>query len=93
MEVIAAFSASLLENYRESLLATNYGIFNHIFRRPTVNISVDLTPRLSDGAHIYFPGSPQFNEATSWWSGYMKPAFRAVVQVATENDVSETVSF
>lgn len=50
-----------------------------------------LGPQLSTGAQIYLPGSNQFTKATTRWSAFKAPSFAAVVEVANQNDVQETV--
>lgn len=51
-----------------------------------------LKARLSPGATILLPDNPEFANATSRWGDYAKPDITVVVEVATEGDVSETVS-
>lgn len=56
------------------------------------NITDELGPRLSAGAAIVFPGSSEFLLATDRDNEQTPPTFAVVVEVATENDVQETVS-
>ena len=51
-----------------------------------------LGPILSPGASINFPGSDKFANATSRSSAYGAPKFAIAVDVATEDDVANTVS-
>lgn len=51
-----------------------------------------LGPKLSPKAHIILPDDSGFVGATQRWAQYQPPSFRAVVEVATEGDVQETVS-
>lgn len=65
---------------------------NYLFPH-TLNITADLGPLLSPGASISLPGSSQFESITTRWQmHYPSPNFRAAVQVATDNDVQQTVS-
>ena len=51
-----------------------------------------LGPILSPGASINFPGSDKFANATTRYSAYGAPNFAVTVDVATEDDVANTVS-
>lgn len=51
-----------------------------------------LKARLSSGATILLPNNPGFTNATVRWGTNAKPDIFVVVEVATEGDVSETVS-
>ncbi|GAD92299.1 FAD binding domain-containing protein [Paecilomyces variotii No. 5] len=53
----------------------------------------ELSTHLSEGAHIYYPGSENFTKATARWSTLNAPNITLVVEVATENDVAETVKY
>lgn len=55
------------------------------------NIATDLGAHLSSGANVWLPGSTAFNTATTRWSSLDTPGISVVVEVATENDVAETV--
>ncbi|KAK8855729.1 FAD-dependent oxygenase [Apiospora arundinis] len=50
-----------------------------------------LGPILSPGASINFPGSDKFTNATTRYSAYGAPGFAVTVDVATEDDVANTV--
>lgn len=52
----------------------------------------ELQNSLSPGAKVYFPGSPEFNNASTRWSTLSPPTVNVVVVPATEKDVSEIVS-
>lgn len=52
-----------------------------------------LTKKLSASAKVYFPGSDEFDEASSRWSNLETPTVNIVVVPSTENDVVETVRF
>lgn len=51
-----------------------------------------LQNSLSSGAKVYFPGSPEFDDASTRWSTLSPPTVNVVVVAATAKDVSETVS-
>ncbi len=51
----------------------------------------ELRPLLSPNASIYLPGSEGFAAATDRWTRWKNPAFEVVVEVTTEEDVSNTV--
>ena len=55
-------------------------------------ICSELGPRLSHSASIILPHSADFAAATIRWTEYQAPTFSAVVEVASERDVQETVS-
>jgi hypothetical protein len=57
------------------------------------NITRELGPLLSPGAAIVFPGSAQFLVDTDRDNEEYPPTFSVIVEVATESDVQETVSF
>ena len=57
------------------------------------NITKDLGPRLSPGAAIVFPGTAEFLVATDRDNEQDPPIFAVVVEVATENDVVQTVQY
>lgn len=54
--------------------------------------AADLQASLSENARITYPGSEEFANATFRWSTYGQPTFAVAVDVATEADVSQTVS-
>lgn len=89
MEVIVAVAAWAL-NSVAGYLPLQAGTFE---RSVSSNITADLSARLSSGARIYYPGSENFADATARWSSYEAPNFTIAVEVATENDVVETVKF
>lgn len=51
-----------------------------------------LKSRLSPEASILFPNDPLFANATLRWQDWEHPDIVIAVEVATENDVAETVS-
>jgi hypothetical protein len=57
------------------------------------NITKELGPLLSPSAAIVFPGSSEFLVATDRDNEQDPPTYSVVVEVATESDVQETVSF
>lgn len=56
------------------------------------NLTSDLSPKLSEGAEIYYPGSTAYKTATTRWSASIKPGLDAIVKVASEEDIQATVS-
>lgn len=54
--------------------------------------AANLQTSLSEDARITYPGSEEFANATFRWSTYGEPTFAVAVDVATEEDVSQTVS-
>jgi hypothetical protein len=52
----------------------------------------ELGPLLSKGAVIVDSESGNLTEATKRWQVFASPTFNAVVQVATEDDIIQTVS-
>lgn len=86
MEVVAALGAWALGKFNTSLPWINDPIAHHPAR-----ISVDLGPKLSNGAQILFPSTPGFEAATARNSQYKAPNITVVVQVAQEEDVAKTV--
>lgn len=55
-------------------------------------VQLGLGPRLSKGASIYFPNSPDFTNYTERWSTSTESDFAVVVVPAVDQDVAETVS-
>lgn len=55
-------------------------------------IHEELGAKLSENAILITEGSEGFREATIRWQEFRPPTFRASVQVATEEDIQETVS-
>ncbi|KAF2729540.1 FAD-binding domain-containing protein [Polyplosphaeria fusca] len=52
-----------------------------------------LGPLLSPEAQIYFPGTEGFKNASVRWSSAIRPQFKAIVKVTTEEDVKNVVQF
>jgi hypothetical protein len=55
------------------------------------HIEHELGVLLSPGASIILPGMPEFRDKTARWIDSLSPEFGAVVAVATEQDVQQTV--
>lgn len=55
------------------------------------NIRGELGPKLSEDAVIIDAESGDMAAATKRWQLFASPSFQAVVQVAIENDIVETV--
>ena len=95
------YTTRILSTLLFSLLAKTLFALPYIFQRavddttalaPDVSsVQKDLGPLLSKGATLYFPGTPQFANATSRWSAYAEPQIAVVVEPATAEDVSTTV--
>lgn len=91
-------SILLFSMLAESLFALPY-IFQRAVEDTTAlapsaaSVQQDLGRLLSKGATLYFPGSPQFANATSRWSAYAEPKIAVVVEATTAEDVSTTVRF
>ena len=80
-----AWALSLF-NSPKFFLQTSLGLSN-------IDVEADLGPRLSTEAAIYLPGSNGFETATDRWIPWRNPGFDVVVEVATEEDVGETVRY
>ncbi|PYH85967.1 FAD-binding domain-containing protein [Aspergillus uvarum CBS 121591] len=80
---------------RAYMIGLLYTILAHNFAAALglANITAELGPRLSPGARIILPNSPDFTDATRRWSPFAEPRFTVVVDVATEQDVAETVEY
>ncbi|KAL9111384.1 MAG: hypothetical protein Q9227_004261 [Pyrenula ochraceoflavens] len=59
----------------------------------SVPIVSELGPRLSPGSSIILPDSSTFAEADDRWTRWRGPNITVAVQVATEQDVQETVRY
>ncbi|KAI4226647.1 MAG: hypothetical protein L6R36_003013 [Xanthoria steineri] len=57
------------------------------------NVQRQLGPLLAKGASLYFPGTPQFQDATSRWSTYKAPNIAVVVEPGSAKDVATAISF
>jgi hypothetical protein len=63
---------------------------NFIFQAQP-NVLAELAPQLSSNALVLVPENPLFKNAAIRWDLWSAPAFQAVVEVATEEDVQKTV--
>jgi hypothetical protein len=88
MEVIAAGIAYALKDGPSKILA-KLGLAS-LVAGSSVPFA-DLAPSLSPSAAIILPGDASFEDVTSRWREWHAPEVAAVVQVATHNDVQETV--
>ncbi|KAJ7762588.1 FAD binding domain-containing protein [Mycena metata] len=69
----------------------NQALFSvDIWQRHT-ELASQLGPILSQGASIYFEGTPQFKEQTARWQLFAPPQFHIAVEVMEERDVQYTV--
>ncbi|KAF2197576.1 FAD-binding domain-containing protein [Delitschia confertaspora ATCC 74209] len=57
------------------------------------SISRILGPRLTSNARIILPGDVDFSSSSERWQEYAKPTFKAIVEVTTESDISETIIY
>lgn len=90
MELLTVAAAALMRYVCDNLpLDTTDSFLPSLCNRG--NIATILGPRLSTGATISFPGSTNFDIATTRWSALDSPNTTVVVEVASENDVAETV--
>lgn len=90
MELVAVASATVLGNVCSLVPNGGPGWLNSLCGRE--GIKWELGQFLSGGASIHLSGSERFNKATTRWSTFQAPNVTVVVEVATENDVSETAS-
>lgn len=66
---------------------------HHTHGRGSRNVDfTQLARNLSPNAHIYLPGSDEFNSLSARWSNLSMPVANVVVVPSTENDVVQTVS-
>lgn len=65
-----------------------------VFNLPSTNINITaaLEPHLSPNAAIFLPDQADWVNASARWQGYAIPTYQAVVEVATEKDVQQTVN-
>lgn len=90
MEVVAAVAAWALTSACTSLPAVRDLVPGLCPR--DIDEAQALQSSLSPGAKVYFPGSPEFDDASTRWSTLSPPTVNVVVVAATAKDVSETVS-
>jgi hypothetical protein len=58
---------------------------------PELNISAELGERLSPNAAIFRATDPGWSKAILRWNAFSPPTYTALVEVATEEDIQETV--
>ncbi|KEF59086.1 uncharacterized protein A1O9_03930 [Exophiala aquamarina CBS 119918] len=56
-------------------------------------LEYELGPLLSPGASIFLPGTAEFRDKTTRWIDSLSPDIGAVVAVATEEDIQQTVLY
>jgi hypothetical protein len=56
-----------------------------------ISITAALGPNLSPNAAIILPDQADWRNASARWQGYAIPTYQAVVEVATEKDIQQTV--
>ena len=89
MYPIGVALAAILRLTSAGLTGTGY-----IVRNPTPNIlqiQADLGPKLSKGASLYFPSSPEFASHTERWSAATEGDVLIVVEARCEKDVETAV--
>ncbi|KAI1777235.1 hypothetical protein F4818DRAFT_341465 [Hypoxylon cercidicola] len=91
MEVLAAGVAYTINNFSPQKVLTKLGLASLI--ASNVNLLGDLGPKLSPEASILLPGDAEFANLTSRWREWHAPNIAAVVEVATEADVQQTVRY
>ena len=74
------------------IAATSFQYFTSGSNLSHPTVLSELGPRLSPNASIILPDAAEFDAATTRWTEYQAPSFSAVVKVAIEKDVQETVS-
>ncbi|EFY97523.1 FAD/FMN-binding dehydrogenase [Metarhizium robertsii] len=91
MEVVAAVAAWALTSACTGLPAVRDLVPGLCPR--DIDEAQALQSSLSPGAKVYFPGSPEFDDASTRWSTLSPPTVNVVVVAATAKDVSETVKY
>ena len=90
MEVLTAVAAWAFAAACQSVPhACNY--LETLHQRGNADLEA-LQNSLSSTAHIYYPNTTEFKNATARWSVLEEPQVNVVVVPGTENDVVETVS-
>jgi hypothetical protein len=90
MQFLVTVAAGIMGNFCPTLATVTGSVFFESLCN-LGSVSSELSSRLSSGAHIYYPGSENFTKATTRWSSLDAPNATVIVEVATENDVVETV--
>ncbi|EEH44121.2 uncharacterized protein PADG_00410 [Paracoccidioides brasiliensis Pb18] len=93
MEFLALIAAGMVGRFCSHLGGGGFAWIDSLCRGGHNTIASELGPMLSTNAHFYFPGSDDFTQATARWSSLNAPSVTVVVDVATENDVVETVKY
>ncbi|KAG8416249.1 hypothetical protein J3458_006845 [Metarhizium acridum] len=91
MEVVAAVAAWALTSACTGLPAARDLVPGLCPR--DIGEAQELQSSLSPGAKVYFPGSAEFDDASTRWSTLSPPTVNVVVVAATAKDVSETVKY
>ncbi|KNG91157.1 FAD-dependent oxygenase [Aspergillus nomiae NRRL 13137] len=90
MEVVAALAAWSIASVCETVPVSSHWTRGLCPRSNDVN---DLGIKLSPTAKVYYPGSEEFDVASTRWSVLDAPKVNIVVVPGTENDVVETVKY
>ncbi|KAI1373506.1 putative FAD-dependent oxygenase [Hypoxylon crocopeplum] len=88
MEVVTAIAAWALSSACQNIPASHW--LSPLCSRGNLT---GLTTRLSSGAHVHYPGSDGFTEATTRWSVFDAPGINVVVVPGVESDVAEIVKY
>jgi hypothetical protein len=90
MEVVTALAAWAITSACQDVPSTHNWLQGLC---PRGNDVRELGVKLSPTAKVYFPGSDEFEVASTRWSVLGAPKVNIVVVPGTENDVVETVNF
>lgn len=88
--MIVAGAATSLANYLPIQGEPALGLISRYSQGDVIS---DLAARLSPDANIFVPGDEDFASLTARWSNYQAPNVSITVEVATEQDVAETIKF
>lgn len=88
---VSTAAMALLVAVAAAMAALAYPVMWKSDNRGNGGLEHELGPLLSPGASIYLPGTPEFSDKTTRWIDSLSPDIGAVVVVATEEDVQQTV--
>ncbi|KAI1485795.1 FAD binding domain protein [Biscogniauxia mediterranea] len=89
MEIITAVAAWALSSACKSIPAGHW----LASVCPRGGNLTELSGRLSSDAHVYYPGSDVFIEATNRWSSFQAPGVNVVVVPGVDDDIVQTVKY
>lgn len=90
MEVLAAGAAWAIRAACDNV-PTARELLGGVCSRTAIDIEV-LRADLSPSAKVYWPGTEEFDKASTRWSNLELPSISVVVVPGTDEDVSKTVS-